>query len=154
VEYCESAEGGTSLASPLFAGVIAVMNSKRADEGLPPLGFANPLLYSIGSKGTGSTFNHALNQIVAPADPTAVLRGYKSNLEEARVVTINSVPFLISTTTPFALEVCGISICEGVDDVFNYTSLAPAAFPPTPAGYNDVTGLGVPYLPVLINQFN
>jgi len=39
-----------------------------------------------------------------------------------------------------------------VNDVFNYTSLASAAFPPTPAGYNDVTGLGVPYVPKLIKE--
>ncbi len=71
----------------------------------------------------------------------AVLRGYASNLNEARVVTINSVPFNI-TTTPFALEVCGAAVCEGINDVFNYV---------TP-GYDDVTGLGVPYLPLLVNQ--
>jgi hypothetical protein len=45
-----------------------------------------------------------------------------------------------------------LTICLGVDDVFNYTSLASASFPPTPAGYNDVTGLGVPYVPKLINE--
>jgi hypothetical protein len=81
----------------------------------------------------------------------ALLRGYAANLQEARVVTVNSVPFLITTTTPYALEVCGLSICEGVNDIWNYTSLSSAAFPPTPAGYNDVTGLGVPYLPELVN---
>jgi subtilase family serine protease len=150
-EYCENAIGGTSLASPLMAGVIAVMDSKRVDEGLPLLGLANPLLYSVGSKGNGVLLNQALNQIVAPAEPVALLRGYAANLQEARVVTVNSVPFLITTTTPYALEVCGLSICEGVNDIWNYTSLSSAAFPPTPAGYNDVTGLGVPYLPELVN---
>jgi hypothetical protein len=39
-----------------------------------------------------------------------------------------------------------------VNDVFNYTSLSSASTPPTPAGYNDVTGLGVPYVPKLINE--
>jgi subtilase family serine protease len=153
-EYCENAEGGTSLSSPLMAGVIAVMDSKRADNSLPPLGFANPLLYKIGSTSNGVTFNQSINQIVAPSQPTAVLRAYAANLELARVVTISSVPFLITTTTPFALEVCGIAICEGLDDIFNFTSLSSAAFPPTTAGYNDVTGLGVPWLPVLINQLH
>jgi hypothetical protein len=72
-------------------------------------------------------------------------------LNEARIVTVNSVPFVI-TSTPYALEVCGLPICLGLNDVFNYTSLSSASVPATPAGYNDVTGLGVPYLPKLIGE--
>jgi len=53
---------------------------------------------------------------------------------------------------PYALEVCGLPICLGIDDVFNYTSLSSASVPPTPADYNDVTGLGVPYAPKLIHE--
>ncbi len=70
---------------------------------------------------------------------------------EARVITVNSVPFVI-TTAPYALEVCGLPLCLGINDVFNYTSLSNAAIPPTPAGYNDVVGLGVPWVPALINE--
>jgi len=151
-EYCETAIGGTSLASPLFAGVVAVMNQKRAAEGQPLVGFANPLLYSVGSRGNGATLDTApINQIVAPPEPVSVLRGYAADLNEMRVVTINSVPFLL-VTTPYGLEVCGLPVCLGINDVWNFTSLSSASFPPTPAGYNDVTGLGVPYVPKLINQ--
>jgi subtilase family serine protease len=150
-EYCENAIGGTSLASPLMAGVMAVINAKHNATGQPLLGFANPLLYSVGSRGNGVVFNEPINQIIAPTENVSVLRGYADNLNSVRVVTINSVPFLI-TTAPYALQVCGLTICLGVDDVFNYTSLASASFPPTPAGYNDVTGLGVPYVPKLINE--
>jgi subtilase family serine protease len=150
-EYCENSIGGTSLASPLMAGVIAVMNQKRKASGEPVVGFANPLLYSVGSHGNGKTFNSALNQIVAPTENVSLLRGYAADLNEARIVTVNSVPFVI-TSTPYALEVCGLPICLGINDVFNYTSLSSASIPATPAGYNDVTGLGVPYLPKLINE--
>ena len=88
------------------------------------------------SRRSGQTANSAgINQITAPTTPTAVLRGYVTDPNEVRVVTINSVPDLI-ITAPFALQVCLDPICEGVDDVFNYTTL----------GYNDVTGLGVPFL--------
>jgi subtilase family serine protease len=149
-EYCENAEGGTSLASPLMAGVMAVMNQKRVATGNAEVGFANPLLYSVGSRTDGN-FTEPLNMIAAPTTAVSVLRGYAANLNEVRVVTINSVPFLI-TTAPFALEVCGAPICLGVDDVFNYTSLSPSTVPPTPAGYNDVTGLGVPWVPKLITE--
>ena len=71
--------------------------------------------------------------------------------ERVRVVTVNSVPFVI-TSAPYALQVCGLPICLGLNDVFNYTSLSSASVPPTPRGYNDVTGLGVPYMPKLINE--
>jgi subtilase family serine protease len=150
-EFCVNPIGGTSVASPLMAGVLAVVNSKRLASGEPLVGFANPFLYSIGSQNTGSNFKDAINQIIAPTEPVALLRGYAADLNEVRVVTVNSVPFVI-TPAPYALEVCGLPICLGINDVFNYTSLSSAAIPPTPAGYNDVTGLGVPWVPKLINE--
>ena len=150
-EFCVNPIGGTSVASPLMAGVIAVLNSKRLALGEPEVGFANPFLYSVGSQNSGTNFKDAINQIIAPAEPVALLRGYAADLNEARVITVNSVPFVI-TPAPYALEVCGLPICLGVNDVFNYTSLSAAAIPPTPAGYNDVTGLGVPWVPKLINE--
>jgi subtilase family serine protease len=148
-EYCENAEGGTSLASPLMAGVIAVVNQKRLAAGEPEVGFANPWLYSVGSEGNGVSLHSAINQIIAPTEPVALLRGYAANLNEARVVTVNSVPFNIQTV-PYGIFTCGIPICLGVDDVFNYTSESTAGG--TGKGYNDVTGLGVPWVPKLINE--
>ena len=148
-EYCENGIGGTSLASPLMAGVIAVINQERRANSKPMIGFANPLLYKVGSGGDGVTFNAPINQIVAPAAPTSVLRGYASDATRVRVVTVNSVPFNI-TTAPFALLDCSLAICEGVNEIFNYTSNAADGIPPTGPGYNDVTGLGVPNVPELI----
>ena len=150
-EYCENAIGGTSLASPLMAGVIAIMNQKRLADGKSMVGFANPLLYSLGSGGNGKTFETApLNQIVSPTEPVSVLRGYADNLSLARVVAISSVPSLITETAPYAFEECGLQICYGIDDQWNFTSLS--AWGGTPAGYNDVTGLGVPYVPLLLQH--
>jgi subtilase family serine protease len=134
-EYCQTPIGGTSVASPLMAGMIAVMNSRRLAKGEPLVGFANPLLYSIGSQSNGTSFTDAINQIIAPTE----------------LVTVNSVPILIDTA-PYALQVCGLPLCLGINETFNYTSLSKAAIPPTPAGYNDVTGLGVPWAPKLINE--
>ena len=39
--------GGTSAVSPLWAGLVALMNERLAKLGKPPVGFMNPLLYSI-----------------------------------------------------------------------------------------------------------
>jgi hypothetical protein len=40
-------EGGTSLATPLWAGFMALVNQQAAANGQPPIGFANPTLYAI-----------------------------------------------------------------------------------------------------------
>ncbi len=138
-EYCEIAEGGTSLASPLMAGMIAVVDSARKAAGKPLVGFANPLLYSLKPS---TTFRAAaLNDVSAPTTPVAMLRGYSTSASLVRLVTVNSVGLALYTS-PYVLEVCATSICEGVDDVFNYTT----------AGYDDVTGLGVPWAPDLVTK--
>jgi subtilase family serine protease len=58
--YDQFKEGGTSLASPLFAGEIADAN---ADAG-SPLGLANPALYAADTSTPS-----AYDDIVPPADP-------------------------------------------------------------------------------------
>lgn len=64
--------GGTSLASPLMAGVFAVA-SQRAHR---PLGFVNPLLYALlGTSG--------LHDIVAPTSPVAQVRTNYTNSVDA-----------------------------------------------------------------------
>lgn len=43
--------GGTSAATPVVAAVLTLLNDARFRAGQPAIGFANPLLYSIGSQG-------------------------------------------------------------------------------------------------------
>jgi subtilase family serine protease len=45
---CEGGYGGTSFASPIWAGMIALVNEKAALAGKPPVGFLNPALYAQG----------------------------------------------------------------------------------------------------------
>ena len=40
--------GGTSLAAPLWAGLLALANEQAAANGQPSIGFVNPALYAIG----------------------------------------------------------------------------------------------------------
>eukprot|EP01133_Synstelium_polycarpum_P005256 gene5256-6083_t len=40
---------GTSASTPIFAGIIAMLNSYRFNNGKSPLGFLNPMLYSAPS---------------------------------------------------------------------------------------------------------
>ena len=126
VEYCEGGIGGTSLASPMFAGVLALVNQARTSNNLPAIGFANPTLYTLKT-GTPGAKAAPITDILAPDSPQSVLRGYVATPDQLRLVTINSAPG------------CG-SVCEGLDDVFNNV---------TP-GYDNVTGVGVPYVPALI----
>lgn len=44
---------GTSVASPISAGVLTLVNDALIAAGKPPLGFLNPMLYS--KKGAGFT---------------------------------------------------------------------------------------------------
>ncbi|KAJ6035916.1 hypothetical protein N7540_000195 [Penicillium herquei] len=42
--------GGTSAATPIFGGIIALLNDARLRAGKPVLGFLNPFIYSSGYK--------------------------------------------------------------------------------------------------------
>lgn len=49
---------GTSCASPLWAGLTALINQQAADAGAPPVGLLNPALYAIGKSGAYRTAFH------------------------------------------------------------------------------------------------
>ena len=120
MEYCERRIGGTSLASPLFAGVLALADQARATKGRVPVGFVNPALYAATS---------GLVDVKAPGAPTAVLRNVEADPTTLLTTlrTINSVPS------------SAFGVIEGAD-----TSLR------TTNGYDNVTGLGTPILPDLV----
>uniref|UniRef100_UPI00358E5A33 tripeptidyl-peptidase 1 n=1 Tax=Myxine glutinosa TaxID=7769 RepID=UPI00358E5A33 len=44
---------GTSASTPVFAGILSLVNDNRFRLGLPALGFINPLLYRLPSLGHG-----------------------------------------------------------------------------------------------------
>ena len=50
--------GGTSVATPLWAGFTALVNQQAAISGKPAVGFLNPALYAIGgSPGASAAFH-------------------------------------------------------------------------------------------------
>lgn len=53
--------GGTSCATPLWAGFTALVNEQGGSAGLPTIGFMNPQLYAIG---TGAIFTNCFHDIV------------------------------------------------------------------------------------------
>jgi uncharacterized repeat protein (TIGR01451 family) len=55
------AYGGTSCASPLWAGFMALVNQQAVANGKPTLGFINPAIYAIGA--TISTYTNCFHDI-------------------------------------------------------------------------------------------
>ncbi|XP_072127086.1 tripeptidyl-peptidase 1 [Mobula birostris] len=47
---------GTSASTPVFGGILALINDNRFQRGLPALGFINPLLYKIQANDTSGAF--------------------------------------------------------------------------------------------------
>ena len=55
---CGGGWGGTSFASPLWAGYIALANEEAALRHQPPVGFINPLLYALGGRPNYDSLFH------------------------------------------------------------------------------------------------
>jgi subtilase family serine protease len=129
-EYCEGSIGGTSLSSPLFAGVLALVNQARFEQHRSAVGLVNPALYSFDT-GNVDRNTAPIIKVKKPTTPTAVLRGYKNDNTRVRVVTMNSRPNNKDTV-----------VVEGVDS--SYVAAG---------GYDEITGLGTPNVPALIEAF-
>ena len=129
-EYCEESIGGTSLSSPLFAGVLALVDQARFAQRKSAVGLANPALYSFNTGNVDKNTAPVIN-VKKPTAPTAVLRGYQGDNTRVRVVTMNSRPNGKDT-----------AVIEGVDS--SYVAAA---------GYDEITGLGTPNVPALIEAF-
>jgi subtilase family serine protease len=124
-EYCERPIGGTSLSSPLFAGVLALVDERRFWRGKGPVGFVNPALYRLPVGAEGS--NAPIIDVNAPSEPIGALGAIFGYSQFVVFETVDSYP-----------DSNG-SVIENVD-----SSLRSAL------GYDNVTGLGAPNIPVLI----
>jgi subtilase family serine protease len=121
VYYDQFKEGGTSLASPLLAGVIA-----DADQlaGIP-LGFLNPVLYKA------STISGTFNDILPPSNPdaTAVIRvDFANEVDSSQgyIVSLRAIDYEGPET-----------YCDGTDNC----ATRPVTLSTAP-GYDSMTGLG------------
>jgi subtilase family serine protease len=54
--------GGTSFSAPIWAGYVALMNERAANDGKGPVGFINPYIYPIG---VSSTYNSNFHDITS-----------------------------------------------------------------------------------------
>lgn len=106
VRYSEYRLGGTSLSSPLMAGIMALADQAKGS----PHGFANPLFYSLA----GSS---AFTDITSPVSTVAVVRTNFNNGVDAsaglsyRLRTMNQT--LSLQTTPGYDDVTGLGTPTG-----------------------------------------
>ncbi len=124
-EYCEYKFGGTSLATPLFAGVLALVNQHRFSNGAGAVGFVNPALYRLQVGEISS--DAPIFDINSPSEPLGSL------------IVIPGVIGAFETIDSY-VDTNG-NVVENGD-----TSLRSAP------GYDNVTGLGVPNVPEFIKS--
>jgi kumamolisin len=65
--------GGTSFAAPMWAGYLALANEQAVAAGGSPLGFINPILYTIG---LGSGYDTAFHDITSGSNGYSATIGY------------------------------------------------------------------------------
>jgi subtilase family serine protease len=125
-EYCEQPIGGTSLATPLLAGVLALVNEARFAHDQGPVGFVNPALYRL-RVGRHRYGDSPIIDVNAPTTPIGGLSGIEG--------VDNLVGFGAIDST---LDVNG-NLIENVDSSLK-----------SQPGYDSATGLGAPQVPALI----
>jgi subtilase family serine protease len=129
--YDEYRIGGTSLSSPLFAGLMA--DADQAARG--SLGFVNPLLYHLDSGGQ----NSAAFYDILPAGQQAVARNDYLNSENAEggILTSARVLGMEGATEYFcAQENEETGECEELEEATESLSAAPE--------FDSMTGIGSP----------
>jgi subtilase family serine protease len=125
VYYDQYRIGGTSLASPLLAGVVA-----RADETAgASVGFLNPALYALSGNA------NALDDIVSPTSPTDIIRSdYFDGVDAA-----DGIEYSARTVDDQGSESFCMANAKGKEKC----TAAPISLNTTP-GYDNMTGLGTP----------
>ncbi len=73
--------GGTSAAAPLWAAFTAVVNEVAEDNGLPPVGFANPALYQLARGSNYGSLFHDITSGCSYQPPSTCVTGGDWNAE-------------------------------------------------------------------------
>jgi subtilase family serine protease len=124
--------GGTSLSSPLFAGLMA--DADQAARG--SLGFVNPLLYHLDSGGQNSQAFYD----VLPAGKQAVIRNDYLNEENAAAGVLTTARILgLEGATEFFCPLANEETGECEEEVEEATESLSAA-----PGFDSMTGIGSP----------
>ena len=70
----ENLYGGTSFATPMWAGYVALANEQLVKNGFSTLGFINPYLYTFGTSSSYDTDFHDIT--VGKSGKYSAVKGY------------------------------------------------------------------------------
>jgi len=145
----EPGVGGTSCATPLWAGFTALVNQQAAASGKPAVGFLNPILYAIGQgAGYASAFHDITtgnNTSSSSPDKFFAVPGYDlctgwgtpagSNLINALVSPV-FLPLITGVASALEAE-----SCQPTNGAINPGELVTVGFALTNSGLADTTNL-------------
>jgi subtilase family serine protease len=72
-EACQEGWGGTSFATPMWAGYMALVNQQAVANGNPVLGFVNPAIYALG---VGADYHTDFHDITSGNNGFPAVKGY------------------------------------------------------------------------------
>ena len=131
--------GGTSVSTPLFAGFTALANQKAVTAGVATVGFANPVLYAIGS---GALYDSCFNDITSGSntpEPGSNGAGPLSPLELADGLPTNGFPAVTGYDLATGL---GTPTCTLLTQLASPTPTVPVP-PPTPPSSTPPSLVGI-----------
>jgi len=122
--------GGTSFATPLWAGFLALINQQSVANGNGTLGFINPSLYTIGE---GSSYDSDFHDITSGSNGYSATTGYDLTSgwgSPNGVNLINALAGSASTTPGFTLTASpgSLSITQGSSGSATITSSVTGGF--------------------------
>jgi len=116
--------GGTSCATPLWAGFLALANEQAANDSLPPVGFINPAVYAIGKGNSGSSYASTFHDITT---------GNNTNVASpAKYFAVTGYDLCTGWGTPRGASLINALAGSGVTNILLYA--APVALTMTAGG--------------------
>jgi len=116
-------EGGTSLATPLWAGLAALANQQAAANGQPPVGFANPALYAIAKS---SNYQAGFNDITTGSNTNSA--------SPSKYEAVAGYDLCTGLGTPNGANLIGLLLAPPVDPLLvtpplGFTAVGPGGGP-------------------------
>jgi kumamolisin len=126
--------GGTSAAAPLWGALTSLIDQQRSANGLGSLGFANPVLYQLG---TGSSYGAVFNDITSGDNGFYVAGTGYDNASGWGSFHANALIGALGGSSPNALPsgcAAGFNVAQNGTQNFTTISAALSALPSTLTG--------------------
>jgi len=159
--------GGTSFATPMWAGYLALVNQQAVANGQPTLGFINPALYTIG---LSSSYDSDFHDITSGSNGYPATVGYDlvtgwgspngSALISALLNTITIPGFGLTASTPSLSVMQGNSgttvitstVINGFDSVISLSATGQPAGVTVSFNPTSITGAGTSTMTIAVGS--